>query len=299
MKSVFRRPRVTALGYLLILPAFLVILFVMIIPLAAGSTFSLFDFKFGTGAGFGRLLFLKNFFRFFQDAAALKALQVTLLFSAGALAGELFLGILIAVLLDKISARAAGILRAIFCMPLLVSPIIVGLIWRYMYDPTFGLVYSFFSRIGLRTFFGGLNSPAWALLCVIIADIWETTPFVLLVITSGLAVIPEELYEAARIDGAGSARIFFSIMLPLLVKVISVVLVIRGGDAFRVFDIIYALTGGGPANSTLSLSILTFKEGFIKYQMGYAMAISLITMLIIVGLFSSFSRVSVRQERRG
>jgi ABC-type sugar transport system permease subunit len=122
---------------------------------------------------------------------------------------------------------------------------------------------------------------------------------VLLVITSGLAVIPEELYEAARIDGAGSTRLFFSIMLPMLVKVISVVLVIRGGDAFRVFDIIYALTGGGPANSTLSLSILAFKEGFIKYQMGYAMAISLITMLIIVGLFGSFSRVSVRPERRG
>src|SRR4030042_1978798 len=248
MRRVLNGPRVVALGYLLILPAFLVILFVMIIPLATGSAFSLFDFKFGPGRGLGRFLFLKNFVRFFADATALKALQVTLLFSAGALAGELFLGILIAVLLDKISVRLAGVLRASVCVPLLGSPIIVGLIWRYMYDPTFGLVYAFFSRIGLRSFFGGLSSPAWALLCVIIADIGETTPFILLVITSGLAVIPEELYEAARIDGAGSTRIFFSIMLPMLVKVISVVLVIRGGGAFRVFDIIFAPPGGGPGD---------------------------------------------------
>ncbi len=130
------------------------------------------------------------------------------------------------------------------------------------------MVYTFLGTIGLKSLFGGLNTPGWARVCIALADIWQPTPFMLLVITAGLAVIPGELYEAAEIDGAGNLRQFVYITLPMLKKVIAVVVLIRGGDAFRVFDIIYALTAGGPANSTLSLSIYAFKEGFIKYQMG-------------------------------
>jgi multiple sugar transport system permease protein len=287
-----------ATGYLLLSPAFLVILFVMIVPLLYGLTFSLFDFQFGRGGGgLGPFVFLRNYRTFFQNPLGLRSLRITFLFTFIALSGELGLGLLIAILLMRVPPKLGSVLRAIFCMPMLISPIVVGLIWRYMYDSTYGMVYNFLRLIGLKSLFGGLNTPGWALICVALTDMWETTPFMLLVLTAGLAVIPGELYEAAEIDGAGNLRQFISITLPMLKKVIAVVVLIRGGDAFRVFDIIYALTAGGPANSTLSLSIYAFKEGFIKYQMGYAMAISLITLIILAGLFGPLTRISTNPER--
>ena len=197
-----------------------------------------------------------------------------------------------AVLLRSIPERWARILGAFYSMPLLVSPIIVGLIWRYMYDPTFGVVYYVLSWFGLDSVFGGLEKPGWALFSVAIADVWETTPFVLIVASAGLANIPKELYEAARIDGANALYSLMRITLPLLKKVLLVVIIIRGTDAFRVFDIIYALTGGGPGNSTLSLSIYAFQKGFDQYEMGYAMTISIMTMAALVVVFAPLMKRS-------
>jgi ABC-type sugar transport system permease subunit len=144
--------------------------------------------------------------------------------------------------------------------------------------------------VGLDRYFGGLQQPGWAMFCVILADVWETTPFVLLCATAGLVAIPRDLYEAAQIDGAGWLHTFFRITLPSLRGVLAVVLVIRGTDAFRVFDIIYALTNGGPANSTLSVSIYAFKRGFEQYQMGYAMAVSIIMLVALICIFGPFLR---------
>ena len=272
------------LGGLLIAPAFLIILVVMIIPLGYGLLLSLTDYQLGS-QGIGHLVFLANYLHLFQDAEFLKALLVTLGFTVGALLIELVLGITIAVLLMKINFQFGRVFRLIFTIPLLISPIIVGLAWRYMYDPTYGLIYQALGVFHLQNWFGGLGSVQWALVCVMLADVWETTPFILLVATSGLAAIPTDLYEAGQMDGAGGFRQFFHITLPLLEKVIIVLSIIRGVDAFRVFDIIYALTGGGPANSTQSLSIYIFKLGFTNYQMGYAMAISVITMIILLAIF--------------
>jgi ABC-type sugar transport system permease subunit len=275
----------------LIAPAALVIIAVMLLPLVYALTMSLFDFRPGFETQ-GKFLFLENYLRFFQDRTALQSLLLTLVFTFGALFLELLLGVGFSVLLQTIPTGMAKILRGIYCMPLLISPIIVGLIWRYMYDPTFGIIYFLAKQVGCDQFFGGLQQPGWSMLCVILADVWETTPFVLLCVTAGLAAIPRDLYEAARIDGAGWWSRLLRITLPSLRKVLIVVLIIRGTDAFRVFDIIYALTNGGPANSTLSLSIYAFKKGFEQYEMGYAMAISVIMMLVLSSLFGPILRRS-------
>lgn len=279
------------LAVVLIAPAALVIIAVMLLPLVYAVTMSLFDFRPGFETQ-GKFLFLENYLRFFQDKIALQSLLLTLVFTFGALSLELLLGVGFSVLLQTIPTGIAKILRGIYCMPLLISPIIVGLIWRYMYDPTFGIIYFLAKQVGCDQFFGGLQQPGWSMLCVILADVWETTPFVLLCVTAGLAAIPRDLYEAARIDGAGWWSRLLRITLPSLQKVLIVVLVIRGTDAFRVFDIIYALTNGGPANSTLSLSIYAFKKGFEQYEMGYAMAISVIMMLVLSSLFGPVLRRS-------
>jgi multiple sugar transport system permease protein len=263
----------------------------MLIPLGYGLVMSLFDYKIGSETS-ATFVFLKNYVRFLQDPLAIKSLGITLVFTGLALSLELLLGVGMAVLLKGIPERWARILGALYAMPLLVSPIIVGLIWRYLYDPTFGVVYYVLSWFGLDSVFGGLEKPGWALFSIAIADVWETTPFVLIVAAAGLANIPKELYEAARIDGANAWRSLMQITLPLLKKVLLVVIIIRGTDAFRVFDIIYALTGGGPGNSTLSLSIYAFQKGFDQYEMGYAMTISIMTMAALVVVFAPLMKKS-------
>ena len=271
-------------GSLLIAPALLIILVVMIIPLVYGLLLSLTDYQLGS-KGIGNVVFLSNYLNLFQDREFFKSLLVTVGFTLGVLLVELAIGITMAVLLMKIPFQLGRIFRTIYSVPLLISPIIVGLAWRYLYDPTYGLIYQGLGVFHLENLFGGLGSVQWALFCIMLADIWQTTPFILLVATSGLAAIPSDLYEAGQIDGAGGFGLFFNITLPLLEKVIIVLSIIRGVDAFRVFDIIYALTGGGPANVTQSLSIYIFKQGFINYQMGYAMAISIVTMILLLAIF--------------
>jgi multiple sugar transport system permease protein len=285
---MIRRPY---LAIFLILPSATVVIFAMLIPLGYGLVMSLFDYKIGSETS-ATFVFLKNYVRFLQDPLAIKSLGITLVFTGLALSLELLLGVGMAVLLKSIPERWARILGALYAMPLLVSPIIVGLIWRYLYDPTFGVVYYVLSWFGLDSVFGGLEKPGWALFSIAIADVWETTPFVLIVAAAGLANIPKELYEAARIDGANAWRSLMQITLPLLKKVLLVVIIIRGTDAFRVFDIIYALTGGGPGNSTLSLSIYAFQKGFDQYEMGYAMTISIMTMAALVVVFAPLMKKS-------
>lgn len=279
------------LAIFLIFPGAAIVFVAMIVPLGYALVMSLFDYKLGseTSASF---IFLKNYLRFLQDPLALKSLGITLAFTALALSLELVAGVGMAVLLTSIPEPWSRILRALYSMPLLISPIIVGLIWRYMYDPTFGLVYYVLSWFGLDSAFGGLEKPGWALLSIVMADVWETTPFILIVASAGLANIPRDLYEAARIDGARALNVFVRITLPLLSKILLVVMIIRGTDAFRVFDIIYALTGGGPGNSTLSLSIYAFQKGFDDYEMGYAMAVSIITMAVLVAALAPLMKRS-------
>lgn len=165
-------------------------------------------------------------------------------------------------------------------MPLLVSPIIVGLIWRYIYDVK-GILYWFLGLFGLGiNDFPGVTGASTALLCTIIAHWWQVVPFVIIVMTAGLLSIPEEYYEAAYVDGAGEFRSFVEISFPLLRDVYMVVLLISGVDTLKVFDIIYSLTGGGPNNSTVSMSIYAYSQAFEQSNLSYAMALSFIAMVV-------------------
>ncbi len=285
--------RQTLLGILLVAPAVLTILVVMFIPLVYAVVSSLYDHPGDTGATF---VFFDNYVRFFQDPVALQSLWNTALYTALNLALCLLLGVGMAVLLQSFPRRTGNFLRAFFSMPLLISPIIVGLIWRYMYDRQYGFVYWFLGLFGLDDNFGGLTSTKTALFSVVLADVWNVTPFILLVVSAGLTVVPGELYEAARIDGAGPFRILFRITLPLLSKILAVVIMIRGTDAFRTFDIIYALTNGGPANSTSSLSIYAYKQAFENGELGFGMAASILTLIALVILFGPLMRNSARER---
>jgi ABC-type sugar transport system permease subunit len=291
-RSLIRRQ--TLLGLLLVAPAVLFIIVVTFIPIVYAITSSLYE---NPGLDTSKFVLLDNYTRFFTDPLAFRSLINTAIYTAVNLALCLALGVGVAVLLRTFRPRVGNVLRALFTMPLLVSPIVVGLIWRYMYDEQFGFVYWALSLVGLDKSFGGVTNPSTALICVVLADIWAHTPFVILVVSAGLTVVPEELYEAARLDGAGPLRILFRITVPLISKVLVVIILIRGTDAFRVFDIVFALTNGGPGNATSTLSTFAYQTAFINNDLGYGMAISIVTMIALIILFGPLLRNSARERK--
>lgn len=277
------------LAILLIAPAALIVFIAMIVPLGYAVVMSFFAYKVGAESA-ARFVFLDNYLMFFTDRLGLQSLVNTVVFSISALALELIIGTLIAAMLMSIPRPLASFFRTVYTIPLLISPIIISLIWSQMYDPSYGLVYYLLELVGLDRNFGGLTQPGWALFSIIMVDVWQTTPFVLLVVTSGLTSISQEIYEAAKVDGSGPIRTLFQITLPLITRVLIVITIIRGMDAFRVFDIIFGLTKGGPADSTLSLSMYAFRQGFDYYATGYAVTISLIMMALLAIVFTPLMR---------
>lgn len=285
------------LSVLFLLPTIVIVLFVMIIPLFYGIFISLFDYHIGMKLSWDKFIGLSNYAELLTDKVLHKAFINTIVFVVLANISVIVLGTLISLSLIKLKKKIADFIRGLCTMSLLVSPIITGFIWKYMLDPSLGIVYWILSFFGIDSnMFPGLGMPSTALLCVVFTHCWQITPFVVLVVTSGLLAIPEERYEAANIDGAGAIRMFFSISFPALKHVYFVVLIISGVDTVKVFDIIYALTQGGPSNSTLSLSMYAFRQAFEVYRMGYAMAISIFLMLTAFLLFGlPFLRFSSKQ----
>ncbi|RGC97251.1 sugar ABC transporter permease [Subdoligranulum sp. AM16-9] len=285
------------LPLLLMTPTLLIIFFVMILPLLYGLYLSLFDVGFGTVTA-ENFVGLANYARFFQDPVAQKAIWNTLLFSAGAIVGDMFFGTVGALLLNKMARWLGNICRPLMTIPLLVSPVVVGLIWRYLYDPS-GILYWALGKVGLGLEqFPGVTSSATALLCCIIAQWWQVVPFYIIVLTAGLLSISEDYYEAATVDGAGPVVSFFRITLPLMQNVYMTAFLVSGVDTIKIFDIIYALTGGGPNNSSLSISIYAYSQGFEMSSMGYAMALSFIAMLVTFVVFGvPFIRHNAKKEK--
>jgi multiple sugar transport system permease protein len=257
----------------------------MVVPLAYGLFLSLFNIGFGGKTTVDSFVGLANYAQFFKDPVALKVTLNTMVFSFGAIVGDLLLGTLISLLLVNLKRFASSIIRPIVTMPLLVSPVVVGLIWRYIYDPK-GILYWFLGKFGIGIEqFPGVTSASTALLSTMIAHWWQVTPFVIIVLTAGLLSIPQEFYEAAKIDGAGACRTFFHITLPQLTNVYVVILLVSGVDTIKIFDIIYALTGGGPNNSSLSLSIYAYSQAFEQSNLSYSIAISILTMALTFCIF--------------
>lgn len=278
-------------------PSVLLVVFVMVLPLSYGLFLTFFDFNFGQFEVARDFVGLLNYRTFFADQTALKSVLNTLLFSLGAITGDLLFGTIIAVLLLQLPRLAQSVVRPLILMPLLISKIVVGLIWRYIYDPQ-GILYWALGLVGLGiSDFPGITSSSTALLSTVIAHWWMVVPFVVIVLTAGLVSIPNELYEAAYIDGAGGFTTFWKISFPLLRDVYMVILLVSGVDTIKVFDIIYSLTGGGPANATISISMYAFNQAFTRTNMSYAMTVAVVAMVITFGVFGVPFVLNNRRKR--
>lgn len=221
-----------------------------------------------------------------------RSLLNTFEFVIGAVTVELLLGMVLALLLST-GFKGSNYIRTLLLSPLMISPLVAGLIWKFMLNDQFGILNSFLYKLGFISTPQSilwLSDSKYALLSCMIADIWLTTPFMMLVLLAGIQGIPESLYEAARIDGTNKVQSFWHITLPSLKPVILVAVAIRMIDAARSFDIIWVMTQGGPNNASSLVSTDIYKAIARYNQEGYSSAMAIIFMIILLGLCSFFMK---------
>lgn len=238
---------------------------------------------------------LGNYVATLTDPLFAGSLVHTLIFSGGTVAAELVLGYILALILNH-ELKGFGLLRSLVIAPILLAPVIVALMWLYMYDPNFGVVNYVMSLLHLPTR-AWLSDVSTALPAVMIANIWEWTPFVFLVFVAGMRSISAEIMEAAAIDGVRTWSATRYILVPLLRPLILVVLLILVIDSLKSFDLIFVMTRGGPGTATYTLPINTWIQAFSSYQMGSASAVAFIIVILIniavIGLNNALKRSTV------
>jgi multiple sugar transport system permease protein len=217
-----------------------------------------------------------------------QSFAVTLIFSFAAVAIELALGFAIAVLLDR-KMRAANVLRTLLIIPVLISPVAMGLTFRYIFAPTYGLLTYLMKSVHLPTA-DWTVSVTWALPVVIFADVWQWTPFVALIVLSGMQSVSTEVTEAAELDGLTEWQKLWRIVVPLIRPVLLVVVLIRLIDSIRMFDLVFVMTRGGPGSTTEVLSLFSYVTGFASGDMGSASAIAWVTVVLVNILVAIFLR---------
>ncbi len=282
MWKVFRKEEVK-FAYWLLIPTLVVLILIIAYPIVDTFYLSLHRYYL-TRPHFRPFIGFKNYLYFLQDEEFWASIKRTLYFMSVSVALELVFGILIALLLMQ-KVKGMGLLKTLIILPWAVPTIVNGAIWKWIYNADYGALNGLLYRLGIISKYKAwLADPFTALNFVIIADIWHTTPFVIIVMLAALTTVPDSLYEAAKIDGAGAVRRFFSVTLPLLTPAILVALVIRTVEAFRVFDIIYVITRGGPANGTQVIAYQAYLETFSYLHLGKGSALSFIISIFIMVL---------------
>ncbi|MBO0812713.1 MAG: sugar ABC transporter permease [Microlunatus sp.] len=282
--------RESAAGWIFTSPALLVLILLNTFPLIYSILISFSRVDTSTGLEFGERT-LSNWSGLLQDSQFWGSLQFTVIFTVLAVASEYVLGLALALLLRE-KLAGGGFFRVLFAIPMMLTPVAIGFMWRMLYDQSNG-------PINAALGFLGLGSPGWlsdrhlAVVSVVIMDVWEWTPLVFLLLLAGLQSIGSELIDAARVDGASGWQIITRIILPLLAPVSVTAVFLRMIDSFQVFGQIFLLTGGGPGTATTSTTLFGFFQGFQSFDLGYgaAIALSLLVLVIVVStLFLSTSR---------
>ena len=269
------------LPLLLIAPTALFALAITVLPLGYTMLASLQEFPLVRPPAF---VGLQNYQTLLHDANFLGSLGTTLFFTITATGIEFVLGLLLALLLKE-EFSLQGVIRSTLIIPMVIAPVVVGIIWRLLYNTDAGL-FSFVVQSLFRTNISVLSSTMLALPALILVDIWEWTPFMFLILLAGIQSLPQEPFEAARVDGASPWNIFLHLTLPMLRPVIVVALLIRALDAFTVFDQVFVLTQGGPGTATEVATLMIYKTAFRFSQFGYAASMAMF-LLVLVTCFSA------------
>lgn len=266
------------LPYAFVAPAVLLYFTFKLLPMIVGIYLSLLRWD---GLEPATFIGLRNFGRMLEDEQILNALWNNVQYAFGTVIGKIVLSLFLAILMNQ-GLRGQGFYRTALFMPVVVSFVVVGILWTWLYDARFGLVNHLLTSLGLQALISvWLGDPKVALRSLMVVDIWKWYGFHMVIFLAGLQGIPQELYEAARIDGASRWKQFLRITLPLLqpVMLVNVTTSLMGG--FNVFDIPFVMTEGGPANSTLVMALHIYIRGFKFYRFGYGAAMSYVLLLLV------------------
>jgi multiple sugar transport system permease protein len=236
---------------------------------------------------------LEHYASLLREPAAGQAAAFTLIFVAASVTLELLVGLGLALLMDGV-VRGRGLLRAVVLVPWAIPTVVAGILWKLLLNDQYGLVNLALHGQEVARYQAWLAEPWSARAAIVVADVWKTSGFVALLLLAGLQSIPEELQEAARVDGAGPCTRFLRITLPLLRPALLVALLFRTVDAFRVFDLVYVMTYGGPAGSTSVLPFYAYQRMFPEQRFGYGSAVA----VAVFALAAAASAVLVRALAR-
>jgi multiple sugar transport system permease protein len=245
---------------------------------------------------------LANYGDYVGSSTGVAALRNTFVFTLVATTLETLLGLGLALLLNRL-IRGKGLVRTLLLLPMMFAPVVAGYEWRWIFDDQVGVANFLLQKVGIIDHpVAWLSSTHLAFWTIVAADIWYSTPFLMIIVLGGLQSLPQEPFEAARVDGAGPFRTLWHITLPLLAPVLLAAVLIRAMDAFQVFDLPFIMTYGGPGHATETVNTLTYKTAFHDFQMGGASAISMVALLamLLVGAFLArivFRQLGVRGEK--
>ena len=276
------------IGILFVLPAFIYMLIFVGYPIVRNIVLSLQDVTVRTLTADSKpFVGFKNYMKIFQDPVFTKSMLNTLIFTLCCLAVQFVIGFLLALFFNQHFSVAKPV-RGLLLIPWMIPITVTALMFKFIFGTDVGILYYFLKSIGIISQnIDWLTSANTALFAIVCANVWIGIPFNMILISTGLTTIPKELYESASIDGAGKVQTFFKITLPLLRTTIESVLILGFIYTFKVFDLVYVMTGGGPVNSTHMLSTYSYKLSFemFKYSEGAAVANVLLVILLIVGVF--------------
>jgi multiple sugar transport system permease protein len=265
------------LKILLLLPMIVWILAITIFPLIFTVRLSFFDWHFGTQSKF---FGFNNYLKSAADERVLNSLKVTIIYVLITVTAEVILGFFIALLFNK-GIREAKFLRSFLTLPLFTAPVAVAYIGMILFHSDYGPVNFILQKLSFKPV-NWLGNPLYAMISVILLDVWQWTPFTFIVILAGLQSLPLEPYESAKIDGANSWQLMRFLTIPMLAPVLITAITFKLVYSYKVFDLPYALTAGGPGTSTEVFAMYIHRQGLEFFNLGYAASLSLIFLIIVM-----------------
>ncbi|WP_111817626.1 carbohydrate ABC transporter permease [Agrobacterium tumefaciens] len=272
-----------------VIPALVVISAVIVFPWVFTLWMSAHRWTLGQEQSF---IGFENYIRLASDIRFWESLWHTLIYTVLSVVAPLFLGTLAALVFDA-QFPLRGFLRGVFVMPMMATPVAIALVWTMMFHPQLGVLNYLLSLIGIGPL-EWIYNQSTVIPSLVLVETWQWTPLVMLIVLGGLAAVPREPYESAEIDGANAWQKFRYLTMPMIAPFLMIAVIIRSIDAVKSFDIIYAMTQGGPGTASETINIYLYNTAFSYYDIGYGSAMAVVFFIIIVAL--SFVLLMVRQR---
>lgn len=294
-RTAYQSPTDKALSWLFVMPVIIILLIAAFIPLGWGLYLSFFRYKLNMPSATA-FIGLKNYLDIFTDELTIRSLRNNVIFAALSVSLELVVGVVVAMMLSD-DTRFSRAMVSILMVPMIIAPVAAGTLWRMMLDRTYGVVNYLLSFLRVPPI-PWIGDPKLALYTIVLVDSWQFMPFVALLVLSSIKAMPTSFLDAARVDGASPWKVFWRIILPVSAPVIIIVAMLRFIDAFKIFDTIFVMTGGGPGNATEMLPTYIYRQGIKFLNIGYSSATAIVFVIAMSLIAYAFQRLRDRQLLR-